>query len=83
MISNILDDYNQQLAEQEICYKNNRRKEHDYESINSQQISKNVVEVEYFCLECGNIKYVYNYIEDSELWVLIIIKKVVNEGKWE
>ena len=67
MTSEILDDYNRQLEEQEICYKNNRGKEHDYESINYQFIFNNVVEVEYFCLECGNIKYVYNYIEDSEL----------------
>ena len=40
---------------------------HDYESINSQQISKNIVETEYICLDCGDLKYVYNYIEDSEL----------------
>ena len=33
---NILNDYNRQLEiENEICYKNNRGKEHDYESINS------------------------------------------------
>ena len=68
MTSNILDNYNKQLQEeQEVCYKNNRDKEHDYESINSQYISNNIVEVEYFCLECGYLKYVYNYIEDSEL----------------
>ena len=67
MTSNTLNDYNRQLEENEICYKNNRGKEHDYESINSQYISKNIIEVEYFCIECGNLKYVYNYIEDSEL----------------
>jgi hypothetical protein len=67
MTSNILDNYNKQLEKSEICYKNNRGKEHDYESINSQHISNNIVEVEYFCLECGYLKYVYNYIEDSEL----------------
>lgn len=67
MTSNILNDYNQRLEEQEICYKNNRGKEHDYESIDSQQISKNIVEVEYFCLECGNLKYVYNYLEEDEI----------------
>ena len=67
MTSNILDSYNKQLEENEICYKNNRGKEHDYESINSQQIFNNIVEVEYFCLECGYMKYVYNHIEDSEL----------------
>jgi hypothetical protein len=66
--SNILNDYNKKIEEQEeICYKNNRGNQHDWESINSQYISKNIVEVEYFCLECGNLKYVYNYIEDSEL----------------
>jgi hypothetical protein len=67
MTSSILDDYNKQIEENEICHKNNRGKEHDYESINSQQISNNIVEVEYFCLACGNMKYVYNYIEDSEI----------------
>jgi hypothetical protein len=65
---NILNDYTRQLLEEnEICYKNNRGKEHDYESITSHYISKNIVEIEYFCLECGYLKYVYNYIEDSEL----------------
>ena len=64
---NILNDYNRQLAEQEICYKNNRGKEHYYESINSQYISKNIVKVEYFCLECGNLKYVYNYLEEEDV----------------
>jgi hypothetical protein len=68
MTSNeILNEYNKKVKEQEICPKNSRGKEHDWESINSQYISKNIVEVEYFCLECGNMKYVYNYIEDSEL----------------
>jgi hypothetical protein len=67
MISEILDEYNRQLEQQEICPKNNRGKQHDYESINSQFISKNIVEVEFFCLECGNLKYVYNYLEDYML----------------
>lgn len=40
--------------------------EHDYESINSQYISKNVVEIEYVCLECNDIKYVYNYVEEDD-----------------
>jgi hypothetical protein len=39
--------------------------EHDYESINSQFISKNIIEVEYVCLECGDLKYVYNYLENN------------------
>jgi hypothetical protein len=46
MTSSILGNYNKQLEEQEICYKNNRDKQHDYESINYQQISKNIVEVQ-------------------------------------
>ena len=39
---------------------------HDYESINSQQISKNIVETEYICLDCGDLKYVYNYLEEDD-----------------
>ena len=66
---NILNDYNRQLEEQEICYKNNRGKEHDWESINSQQISRNIVETEYICLECGNLKYVYNYLEEDDVFL--------------
>jgi hypothetical protein len=67
MTSNVLDEYNRRIEEeQEICYKNNRAsKDHDFESINSQQISKNIVEVEYICLDCGVLKYVYNYLEDN------------------
>ena len=49
------------------CLLKKGNREHDYESINSQYVSKNVIEVEYICLECNDIKYVYNYIEDSEL----------------
>ena len=40
---------------------------HDYESINSQYISKNIVETEYICLSWGDVNYFYNYLEDSEL----------------
>jgi hypothetical protein len=47
-VSEILNDYNKRVTEQEVYPKNNNGKEHDYESINSQFISKNVVEVEYF-----------------------------------
>ena len=68
MTSNIINDYNQRIEQQQdLCPKNNRGKEHDYESINSQFISKNIIETEYICLECGNLKYVYNYLEASEL----------------
>lgn len=66
MTFNIFNDYNRQLEENEICY-NNRGKQNDYESINSQQISKYIIEVEWTCLECNDIKNAYNYIVDSEL----------------
>jgi hypothetical protein len=64
-VSEILQDYNKKLEESDICYKNIDR-QHDYESINSQYISTNIIEVEYFCLECGNLKYVYNYLQEDE-----------------
>lgn len=64
-VSEILNNYNKRVTEQEICPKN-RDKIHDYESINSQFIDKNVIEVEYVCLECGNLKYVYNYLEEGD-----------------
>ena len=70
MTSEILEEHNNRRIEEqeEICYKNPRgSKEHDYESINTQFIYKNIVEVEYFCLDCGYLKYAYNYLEDSEL----------------
>jgi hypothetical protein len=68
MTSEILEEYNRHVEEQqEICYKNNRSKEHDWESINTVQISRNIIEVEYFCISCGNLKYCYNYLEDDQL----------------
>ena len=67
MTSEILD--NQQLEEQEICYRNNKSKEHDYFAINYQYLSKSVIETEYICLECGKLHYVYNYLEDSEIGI--------------
>jgi hypothetical protein len=44
-----------------------KKGEHDYESINRQQFSKNIIEVEVICLDCGHQNYVYNYFfeEDS------------------
>ena len=40
--------------------------EHDYESINSRYISKNIIEIECICLDCGHLNYVYNYLEEEE-----------------
>lgn len=87
MTSNVLDEDKRRIEEeqQEICPKNNRGKEHDYESINSQFISKNIVETEYICLDCSDLKYVYNYLEDDDdkLWLLQIIIEMVTKLKEE
>lgn len=66
-VSNILNEYNEKVKQHETnqCLKSWNR-EHDYESIHSQHISTNIVEVEYICLYCNVIKYVYNYLEVSE-----------------
>jgi hypothetical protein len=40
---------------------------HDYESLDRQQISRNIIEVRVICLNCGNEDFVYQYLEDSEL----------------
>jgi hypothetical protein len=67
MTSEILNDYNRQLGESEICYKNNRDNQHDWEQINTQQISMNIIELEYYCCLCSCIKYTYSYIEEDQL----------------
>jgi hypothetical protein len=41
--------------------------DHDYESLDSQQISRNIIEVRAICLDCGHENYIYQYIEDSEI----------------
>ncbi len=63
--SEILDNYNRQLEEQDICPKFGGA--HDYERLDQQFISKNIVELDLVCLQCGSHKYVYNYLEDSEI----------------
>jgi hypothetical protein len=40
---------------------------HDYESLDRQQISRNIIEVRVICLDCGHEDSVYQYLEDSEL----------------
>ena len=67
MISEILDEYTLQLDQEDICYKNNRSKEHDWEAVNREHISRNIIETEYYCCFCGNLKYLYSYLEDSEI----------------
>ena len=34
---------------------------HDYIILNSQNLSKNVTETEYICLNCADIRFVYSY----------------------
>lgn len=64
-ISDILESYNNKLEQQDICPKFGGA--HDYERIDSQFISQQVVELDLICLQCGTHKYVYNYLEESEL----------------
>ena len=66
MTSSILDDYNKHVEEQEeTCPKFGGS--HDYERLDQQFISKNIIEINLICLQCNSHKYVYNYLEDSEL----------------
>lgn len=64
-LSDILEDYNTSLDE--VCPKFGNGNQHDYEQLDQQFISKNVVELDLICLQCGTHKYVYNYLEESEL----------------
>ena len=68
MTSNILNEYKRQREENEICYKNNRGKR----LITTMRVSifsifLKILQRLNICLECGYLKYVYNYIENSEL----------------
>ena len=65
MISEILENYNKQLDQKDICPKFGGP--HDYEELDKQFISKQVVELDLICLRCASHKYVYNYLEDSEI----------------
>jgi hypothetical protein len=44
-----------------------KKGDHDYESLDRQQISRNIIEVRVICLDCGHEDFVYQYLEDSEL----------------
>jgi hypothetical protein len=65
--SEILNDYNKQLEESEICYKNNHGNQHDWESVNREHISKDIVEILCFCCICGAEKFVYDYLLEYEI----------------
>ncbi|HJU58762.1 MAG TPA: hypothetical protein VJ583_03375 [Nitrososphaeraceae archaeon] len=44
-----------------------KRGDHEYESLDRQQISKNIIEVHVICIECGHESNVYQYIKISEI----------------
>ena len=66
MTSNILPTFQDGDAYLECILKKGDH-HHDYESLDRQQISRNVIEVRVICLNCGNEDFVYQYLEDSEL----------------
>ncbi len=41
--------------------------DHDYESLDREQISRNIISVRVICLDCGHEDWKYQYIEDSEI----------------
>lgn len=40
--------------------------EHEYESVSRKQISKELIEVEVVCIDCGFLSHVYNYIQEYD-----------------
>ena len=65
--NNILDDYNNKQLE-DICPKTNG--EHGYELNNFQWLSNHVCEIEYVCLECNKIRYMYHYLIEEDFYDL-------------
>jgi len=63
ILSDILDDYKKSLDN--VCPKFGGPC--DFEELDKQFLSKNIVELDLICLQCGSHKYVYNYLEDSEI----------------
>ena len=61
---NIITDFQNEEKYLDCILKNG---DHEYESLDQQQISRNIIEVRVICLECGHESNVYQYIEDSEL----------------
>lgn len=61
MTSNILND-SKQL--EDICHKTNS--EHGYELNDYQWLSNSVIEIQYVCLECNKVRYLYHYMEGSD-----------------
>jgi hypothetical protein len=38
-------------------------KEHEYIAIDTKFLSKNVTETQYICIDCADVRYIYNYLE--------------------
>ena len=64
MTQNILPTFQDGDAYLECILK---KGDHDYESLDRQQISRNIIEVHVICLDCGHEDFVYQYLEDSKL----------------
>ena len=64
---NILSDYNRQIVDSEICFKNNRDQQHDWESVSRENITNEIIEILCFCCNCGAEKYIYDYYLEHEL----------------
>ena len=66
MISELLNTYNQQVSDSEICYKNTIDNQHDWESVNRSYITAEICEIECYCNFCNSRKYIYDYyFEDT------------------
>jgi hypothetical protein len=67
MISDILTSYNQQIEDSEICYKNTVNRQHDWEGVNIEYITSEIVETECYCNFCNERKFFYDYyiLEDE------------------
>jgi hypothetical protein len=44
-----------------------KKGDHEFESLDRHQISKNIVEVRVICIDCGHESSIYQYIEKSEI----------------
>ena len=64
MTSEILENYNTKLEEQDTCPKT--KGEHGFELEDFQWLSNTVCEIKYVCLECHKIRYMYHYLQGSD-----------------
>lgn len=62
--SEILENYNKKLEQEDICPKING--EHGFELEDFQWLSNTVCEIKYVCLECNCVRYMYHYLQGSD-----------------